>query len=231
MDAPIVILPGLICGPEMFADVMAAFPRSQAIGGFYGGADRLEGMAAHALAHMPESSIVVGHSMGARVALEIWRIAPDRVAGLALCDTGVHPVRPGEREKRHELRDLGRENGFEALVDRWLPPMIGPRSRGDADLCASLKAMCMRAGQAVFEAQIEALLNRRDGHEMLSTITCPTAVVVGSDDEWSPVDQHEAITHAVRGSTLTVIPGAGHMAPAEDPAAFTAALRPLTCKG
>ena len=40
--------------------------------------------------------VVIGHSMGARVALEMVRAAPERISSSALLDTGVHPVREGE---------------------------------------------------------------------------------------------------------------------------------------
>ena len=106
--APLVILPGLICDSRMFGETLAAFPESRVMGGFYGGADRIEAMADHVLARMPARAALLGHSMGARVALEIIRKTPDRVERLALVDTGVHPVKPGEREGRYRLRDLGR---------------------------------------------------------------------------------------------------------------------------
>jgi pimeloyl-ACP methyl ester carboxylesterase len=61
-----------------------------------------------------------GHSMGARVALEVLRLAP-RVERLILADTGVHPLRAGERESRYALRDLGRAEGIEKLVDACFP--------------------------------------------------------------------------------------------------------------
>ncbi|OYX36961.1 alpha/beta fold hydrolase [Sphingomonas sp. 32-62-10] len=221
----LLILPGLMCDAGMFAATLAAFPQARAIDDHYRGADTIGTMAEHVLASAPASFALIGHSMGARVALEIVARAPDRVTRLMIADTGVHAVRGGEADSRHALRDLGRRDGFDRLVDVWLPPMVGEAARADAALMESLRAMCLRAGQTVFEAQSEALLNRPDTGPVLATLACPVAVLVGAEDQWSSVAQHEAIAARIAGARLRVIPGAGHMAPAEKPEDFNTLIR------
>ena len=218
------ILPGLLCNLSMFSATLEAFPGASGVDDRYGRETSLGGMADHALASAPDRFVLLGHSMGARIALEIVRRAPDRVTGLVLADTGIHPAAPGEREKRHALRDVGREQGFAALVDTWLPPMLAPERQGDAALVASLRAMCLLAGQTRFEEQIEALLARPVVEDILPTITCPTLAIAGALDAWSPPAQHEHIAALIPGARLEIVAGAGHMLPAEDPAAFNGAL-------
>lgn len=224
-EAVLAILPGLLCDHLMFDRQLAAFPGSMAIDGFYGGADTIADMADYALRRLPRRCALLGHSMGARVALEVFRKAPHRITRLALADTGIHPVRPGEREKRYALRDLGRLKGFGALVDAWLPGMIGHERRADPDLYGQLRKMCMGAGQAVFEAQVEALLDRPEVVSLLAKIECPVSVIVGELDKWSPVEQHREIAEAIRHAELHVVSGAGHMAPTEKPEQFNEVLR------
>ncbi|AOF95076.1 alpha/beta hydrolase family protein (plasmid) [Sphingobium sp. RAC03] len=223
--SPLIILPGLMCDSRMFGATLAAFPGSRAIDGYYGGADRIEAMADYALAHMPVRAALLGHSMGARIALEVVRKAPERIERLALVDTGVHTPKPGEREGRYALRDLGRTQGMAALVAQWLPPMLGFAGLRNEALMDSLYAMAVSAGLSVFEAQIEALLNRPSVDALLPTIACPTFAMVGRQDQWSPVAQHEAIVAAIPGAQLRVVEGAGHMMPAEAPEAFNQILR------
>ena len=224
-SATLVILPGLLCDSRMFSAQLAAFPDARVVDGYYGSAAGLEAMADHALARMPDRVSLFGHSMGARVALEVMRKAPGRVERLALADTGIHMVRPGEAVRRHALRDIGREQGMEALVDRWLPPMLAAEARQDANLVAMLRAMSVDAGIAIYEAQIDALLNRPSVDDLLPRIACPTTAIVGSADEWAPPSQHQDIVNAIAGAQLHVIEGAGHMAPTEKPEAFNAAIR------
>ena len=138
--APLVCLPGLLCDARMFAGQRAAFLGMIAIDGF-GERRSLAEMAAYALSVAPPRMALLGHSMGARVALEMWRLAPGRIERLALVSTGIHPPQPGEATKRHALRDLGLREGAAALVDAWLPPMIAPANRTPA-LIEPLRRIC-----------------------------------------------------------------------------------------
>lgn len=219
----LLFLPGLICDARVFAPQLAAFAESRAVDG-YGEANTLEGMARVALAQAPESFDLLGHSMGARVALEVFRLAPNRVRRLALVSTGVHPLGADEPAKRRALQAIGHERGFEALVDTWLPPMVAEGSRADAALYVPMRRMCLDQGQEIFDAQIEALLNRPEQESLLGRIECPTLVMTGALDAWSPPAQHEAIAARIADSSLTIVPGAGHMLPHEAPEAVNEAI-------
>lgn len=224
--APLFFLHGLLCDERIWhgqRDALAPF--HAAAFADYGGARTLGGMAERALATAPPVFSLVGHSMGGRVALEICRLAPERVARLALLSTGVHLPRAGEAAKRHALLALGRDEGMAALVDRWLPPMVAPRRRTDDAFLTPLRAMCIDAGVDAFETQIGALLDRPEVASLLPAIACPTLVAVGREDEWSPVDQHEEIAAAIPRAELVVFEDCGHMAPVEAPEAVADALR------
>lgn len=181
-------------------------------------------MARYALRTLPERFSLMGHSMGALVALEIWRLEPERVERLALSDTGVHPLQPGEADKRRRLSALGQNDGIEALVDAWLLPMIGPAHRDEGPILETLRAMVTDAGVPTFSRQTEALIHRPEAETLLSSIDCPVFAIVGRDDAWSPVAQHHRFMSQVGGGHVRVIDHAGHMAPIEEPAAFNAAL-------
>lgn len=221
--APLLLLPGLMCDDRIWAPQLAAFPGARAAA--YGDADSLAEMARRALSAAPERFSLAGHSMGGRVALEVWRQAPERVARIAIFSTGVHALRAGEAEKRHALLEIGRDRGFEALIEAWLPPMIGPDRRTDKGLVETMWAMCRDAGYDICERQIGALLGRPEVESLLPTITCPALVGVGVDDAWAPPAQHEPIAAAIPGATLEIYEHCGHMAPVEAPEAINAALR------
>lgn len=212
---PLLLVPGLMCDWRIFEGQLGAFPNALVVD--YGDADALGEMAQLILDTAPDRFALLGHSMGARVALEIYRQAPQKVDRLALLSTGVHPVRPGEREKRHALRDIGRNEGMAALVDTWLPPMLGEAASGNAALVDRLRGMCIGAGLDRFEAQIEALLSRPRVDELLPQIAVPTLVAVGGEDRWAPPEQHTQFAAQIPAARLVVIEGAGHMLPAEEP--------------
>jgi pimeloyl-ACP methyl ester carboxylesterase len=218
----LLFLPGLICDERMFAPQLAAFADSRAVTD-YGLADSLGQMARIALEQAPDRFDLFGHSMGGRVALEVYRQAPARVRRLALSSTGVHSLAEAEPGKRRNLQAIGHEQGFEALVDAWLPPMVAETNR-DTPAYAEMRQMCLDAGQEKFDAQINALLTRPEVESVLPLIACPTLVITGELDVWSPPAQHEAIGAAIPNSQLVIVPGAGHMLTREAPEAVHQAI-------
>jgi pimeloyl-ACP methyl ester carboxylesterase len=219
----LLFLPGLICDARTFAAQTAAFGDSWALNG-YGTADTLPAMARVVLEQAPEEFDLFGHSMGGRVALEVYRLAPGRVRRLALSSTGVHSLGEGEPAKRRALQAIGHEQGFEALVDTWLPPMVAEHNRARPELYEPMRRMCLDQGQAMFDAHINAQLTRPEQAGVLDTIACPTLVITGELDAWSPPTQHEAIAARIADSTLEIVAGAGHMLPLEAPDAVNEAI-------
>jgi len=186
--------------------------------------DRIEAMAARVLRAAPARFALAGHSMGARVALEVVRQAPERVQRLALLDTGIHTPRPGEREQRLRLVDLASSQSMRALAAQWLPPMLHP-AHAALGVSGELVEMVARMDVERFVRQIEALLHRPDPAPVLDALHCPVLVGVGAEDRWSPPSQHQEIARRIHGARLKIFPNAGHMAPFEAPAAVTSALR------
>jgi pimeloyl-ACP methyl ester carboxylesterase len=214
----IVLLPGLLCDASIWSSQIAALrPHAEVAVADFSQHDSLQDMARAALALKPGRLVVIGHSMGARVALEMFRAAPDRIARLSLLDTGIHRVREGEEANRQVLVDLPFQQGMGALADRWLPPMVHDARVDDPRLMEPLKAMVMRATPEQHQRQIRALLNRPDVRPLLSTIRCPVLLMVGRQDRWSPVAQHEEIAALIPGAELVVIEESGHMSPVEQP--------------
>lgn len=210
----------------VWAPQIAAFEREREIVvPDFRGYDSFDAMAEATLAQAPPRFAVAGHSMGGRVALEMVRRAPERVERLALLSTGVHPVRPEEVAPRQELVTIAEQQGMHALVRRWLPGMLHPRHADDPRLVETIETMWCQATPEIFVRQIHAALTRRDLRPLLPTIACPTLVMCGDQDNWSPPARHEAIAAAIPGSTLTIIPECGHMVTLEAPAQVNAEFR------
>ncbi|WP_342360806.1 alpha/beta fold hydrolase [Terrarubrum flagellatum] len=221
----IILIPGLLCDASVWtAQVAALRPHAEVVVADVSRQSSIPDMARHALALRDGPLVVIGHSMGARVALAMVEQAPERIERLALLDTGAHPRRFGEETTRQVLVDLAHAEGMAALADRWLPPMVHEARMSDAALMAPLKAMVMRASPEQHERQIRALLDRPDARPLLQRIACPTLVMVGRQDRWSPLAQHEEIAAAIPGAEFVVIEDSGHMAPVEQPDQVSRAL-------
>lgn len=227
MAATRVLLPGLLCDRAVWqAQIDAIGPCHVAD---YAALDSLPAMAAHVLATAPAGPLAVaGHSMGGRVAFEMWRQAPERIERLALLDTSYHPLDEGEageaeRAGRMSLLATARRDGMRTMAREWAPGMLHP-SQQHSPVFEAVLDMFERKTPDVFAAQINALLTRPDCTELLATIRCPTLLLCGRDDAWSPPARHEHMQRHISGSRLVIIETCGHMSTMEQPAAASSAL-------
>lgn len=226
MSEQVFMLSGLLCDDTVWQGFSHRLEsRAQVSLVDFCGFDDLTTMAESVLDVAPKSFALVGHSMGARVALEIYRKAPDRVERLALLDTGVHPRKPNETETRQRLIDLAFNEGMGALAEAWLPPMVHPSFAKNREAMRPLVDMVKRMTPEIYAAQVKALLNRPDASSLLSEIRCPTLVGVGKDDVWSPYEQHVSIAQQITGAVLVPFQESGHMAPFETPFQVEAAIK------
>ena len=230
MHKTLLLLPGLMCDAAAWApQVQALSTLATCVVPDYGLCDSLTAMAEQVLAAAPTPTFAVaGHSMGGRIALEMLRLAPERVERLALLDTGIHPLAPGEagakeRAGRMALLALARAQGMRVMGAQWARGMVHPSVPG-TPLFDAVLDMLERSSPDQFAAQINALLTRPDAADVLPQIACPTLVLCGREDIWSPPEQHQAIAAAIAGATLCVIERCGHMATVERPDEVNAAL-------
>lgn len=231
MKPTLVLVPGLLCDALVWKHQLVAFASThELLVPELSDYTSLEAMAAAVLASAPARFALAGHSLGGRIALEVVRQAAARVTHLALMDTGVGPPAPHERDSRLDLVVLGETRGLAAVAERWLPPMLHPARRQESAFMAPLEAMVAGRSAASFRRQQEALLARPDARPVLGMIHCPTLVLTGREDEWSPPSQHEAIAAAIPGAQLVIVPEAGHFAPLERPEPVTQALRELLAR-
>jgi len=228
MSAHLLLLPGLLCDAAVWAPQVAALKLPCTVVD-YGGAQSLTTMAEMALAAAPAGPLAVaGHSMGGRVALEIFRQAPARVDRLALLDTGCDALPPGaageqERQGRMALLALARAQGMRAMASQWARGMVHPQRVGGPVYDAVLE-MFERRDVPTFAAQIEALLKRPDAAPLLRRLQCPLLLLTGAEDGWSSPAQHHRMADHAPGSRLVVVPDCGHMSTWEAPDAVSGEL-------
>ena len=109
-------------------------------------------------------------------------------------------------------------------MEPWLLPMLHPKFHRDDSILLPLVGMLGRMNSVIHRNQIEALINRQEADSVLTNIKCKTLIVVGREDAWSPVEQHQRMHERISGSRLEVIPEAGHFAPFEQPFAVNQVL-------
>ncbi|HEX6313855.1 MAG TPA: alpha/beta fold hydrolase [Gemmatimonadaceae bacterium] len=168
-----------------------------------------------------DRAVVAGLSMGGYVALALWRRHPERVRALILSNTRAGADSPEAREKRRTLIELARNEGSPAIADSMITGMVGKTTRSNRpEIVNSVHRMISSAPVNGIVGALEAMMQRPDSTSTLPTIDVPTLVVTGDEDALIPVEEARSMHAAVRGSSLEVINGAGHLSNLERPSAF-----------
>ena len=220
----LVLAPGLLCDAYVWQNTLAEIDTMPCHVADFSHQNSLVKMAQDTLDAVPGKLAVAGFSMGGRVALEMFRLAPERVTKLAFLDVAVTPMTPEEVAPRQELVRTAQSHGMQALCEAWLPNMVHPDRHGDV-LMGDLKAMVLRSDPDLFARQIEALLTRPDVGDLIRTISTSTLVLCGRQDNFSTPEMHRQLAAALQDPTLVVIENAGHFALVERPAPVTKALQ------
>ncbi len=170
--------------------------------------------------------VVAGLSMGGYVALAFARQFTADLKGLVLVDTRADGDSPQAKESRQKNIDLLREKGAKAIADTMIPRLLAPGAdEGRPELARSLRKMIESSPAKTIEHALIALRDRPDSSSLLPKIAVPTLVIVGDGDQITPVEIAEGMQRAIHGSKLSVIRGAGHMTPIEQPAQVNQAMR------
>ena len=227
-STPLVLVPGLLCDERLWqpqAERLADLA-DPVIANVIGDGSVSE-MARSVLGVAPSSGrfALAGLSMGGYVALEILRVAPERVARLALLDTSARADTPEQTFARRELIELAEKGRFEEVPRRLLPRVLHPDRLDDERRTSTVFGMANAVGPEAFVRQEEAIIGRPDSRRHLPNIACPTLVLCGREDALTPLPLHEEMASLIPCSRLRVVEKCGHLSTLERPEAVTAALR------
>jgi pimeloyl-ACP methyl ester carboxylesterase len=184
----------------------------------------IETMATALLREQSGELVLCGASMGAIVAMEVARQAPDRVRGLALLGTNARPETDDMRALRTSAIELFRVGRVEEILQANVPLAFHPVNASNRALVQAYLDMVLRAGAEQLIRQNQAIMARPDARLHLSQVQCPTLVMCGDTDQLTPPDCSHEIAALVPGAQLVMVPRCGHMLTMEQPDLVNATL-------
>lgn len=187
--------------------------------------------AAALLNWMPSPRVVAaGLSMGGYVALEMWKAAPERVAGIVLVDTRAEADGADARAARDAVIAAVEAHGVVKATKDMRDRLLSPRS--PQSVRDELLRIVSTQDAGFATACQRAMRDRPDNVATLPDIRVPALVVVGADDVITPPETARRMAALLPDSHLDIVPRAGHLTPMEAPEAFGALLeRWLTTHG
>ncbi len=158
--------------------------------------------------------VLVGHSMGGGITLDVALRYPDRVAGIGLVATGARMrVAPALLEGLRQEPD-----GAVQLIASW---SYGPEA--PEEMVRQGRRQLQQAPPDVLYGDFAAC-DVFDVRDRLGEILVPAFVLCGTKDRMTPAKYAPALRNGMPNSTLHLVEGAGHMVLLEQPQAITKAL-------
>ena len=180
------------------------------------------GMAARVIAVLDVLSIrrasFCGLSLGGMLGMQLALHAPDRLERLVLCCTSPRLGTPADWQQRAALvRARGVEAVADGVMGRWFTPSAAPATVERA------REMLLSTPREAYARCCESIRDF-DVRDELARIGTPTLVVAAEHDPTAPPAEAKEWGPAISGSELSVVPGAAHLANAEQPQEFTRAV-------
>ena len=172
-----------------------------------------------------DRAVIGGASMGGYVTFALYRLAPERFAGMVLADTRATADDDQQKDARRRMIGTVRDKGPVAVADEMMPKLLGETShRERPDVVSGVRGMIEGNSRDAIAGAVEAMMNRPNSRPVLPTIAVPTLVVCGAEDLLTPPADSEALRDGIAVARLVVLPKAGHLSSLETPDAFSLAL-------
>jgi pimeloyl-ACP methyl ester carboxylesterase len=163
-----------------------------------------------------KSAALVGHSMGALVALDCAARHPDKVRALALCGVAVEmPVHP-------EMLESAKANTLKVqeLMTFWgIGNALHRGGMVSPGLWLRREALAVLAHNKpdVIHADLAACNFYKDAAARAAAVKCPTVLVVGDGDLMTPAAKAKPLAAAITGAKTVVVKDSGHFMMVERP--------------
>ncbi len=168
---PLVLVPGLLCSARLYLPQIAAlWPHGPVSVADHRRDETVEAIASRILASAPPRFALAGLSMGGYIALNVLKLAPDRVAKLALLDTSARPDLPEQKAGREKFIAMAEAGKLMDVVEMLTPKFLHRNHQGNESLKRIVRDMAADTGTEAFVRQQKAIMSRPDSRPLLTTI-------------------------------------------------------------
>jgi 3-oxoadipate enol-lactonase len=171
------------------------------------------------------TAVVCGLSMGGYIALRAIELHPNRFLGLVLSDTQCAADTPEGKENRIKAIDGINQNGVEPYADASIINLFASESfKTRQEEVVTIRSIIEKTSKETLCKTLMALANRNETCSSLSEINVPVLILVGKDDKITPIASAKFMHQKIKGSVMSIIDDAGHLANLENPFAFNSQL-------
>ncbi len=214
----LVLIPGLLCNQDLWSSQTAVLGRqAEIVVADLGARATIFEMASAVLEATPERFSLAGFSLGSQVALEIMRIAGERVERLALLSATHGGLLPPVEKAIRSAIEIIEGGDFEGYLEAAYPTYVSASRISDPVVKGCFMDMAHAVGRNAGLRQMRALLEIKSPFSGLDQIRCPTLIIGGQDDRRTTPAAHQALAKEIPGSELVLIDDAAHFTVLERP--------------
>ena len=170
-------------------------------------------------------AVVGGCSMGGYATFALLKRAPDLAIGVVLSDTRMGADSPEGRANRRSMLALVDREGPSGIARDMMPKLIGETTRTtDPTVESTIRRFIKQQSPEGIRTAIQRMMDRVDATPVVSAVRVPTLVIVGEEDQLTPVEESRRLAEAIPGARLEIIPQAGHLPNLEQPDRFNVVL-------
>lgn len=159
-----------------------------------------------------ERAVIIGHSLGGYVALELAKAQPGIVSGLGLFHSTAFADTAEKKETRDKVIEFVNNHSVEVFADSFIPQLFYVNNRDRLE--AEVNQMVTIARSTALETLVEytrAMRDRNDRTDVLKELDAPILFMAGDRDTSVPIEKSKEQAPLIKNPVFHVLKDTGHM--------------------
>lgn len=164
-----------------------------------------------------EQAVLCGLSLGGGIALKAYEMHPHRVKALILCDARCEADSNETKNWREDSIDLLKKNKLEIFAEEFMNRIFARESfKTNPEAVELIRNIIKSTSSKTICGSLLAAAARTDMRHVLPQITVPTLIMVGENDNFTPIQSSQIMKEGTTDSELKIISRAGHVSNLEN---------------
>jgi pimeloyl-ACP methyl ester carboxylesterase len=213
-DLALLLLHALPLDGRMWSKQLDIAPGQTFAPDLYEFGNRIQDWASSCTELIPyEKLVIVGCSVGGSCALEIMRLAPDRVAGAVLIGTKArHDPDP---DALSEVQSTVENHGVAGAWERYWKPLF--EQNDDIEVAQTAQKIALAQSDTALISGLKSFHTRESREDVVRESTVPIQIVTGDEDQFPGIDYSRRLARLSEGAQLHIFENCGHYVPMMQP--------------
>lgn len=214
----LLLIPGLLSDKTLWKPVLRTFKdnyHSEIIN--VASCKKIEELSQSICENINKEVVLIGFSLGAWIALNVYSILPNYCKALILISSAPGSLTTTTRQHFLTYIQQISSGNFEEFIKADYEQDVSISNKNDQNLKSTLMGMMRNHGPQVAINQLNAMLMFKGDFSNLSYVHCPTLLIRGIDDKSINIKRQEEILSEINKAELAIVPNSAHYIPLENP--------------